>query len=127
MSLSFCQGIDAHSILRARPNHIVHVGKIAIHECSAAVSCDVGNAAQYILRTCTCFTGRCVVQVQIRRTPKPVVAMVAGYAVGGGHILHMVCDLTVSDACHFRQGPWYEAWCKRLQVMDCCKRGESQS
>ncbi len=36
------------------------------------------------------------VQVQIRRLPKPVVAMVAGYAVGGGHILHMVCDLTVS-------------------------------
>jgi hypothetical protein len=35
-------------------------------------------------------------QVQIRRCPKPVVAMVAGYAVGGGHILHMVCDLTVS-------------------------------
>lgn len=35
-------------------------------------------------------------QMQIRRLPKPVVAMVAGYAVGGGHILHMVCDLTVS-------------------------------
>lgn len=34
-------------------------------------------------------------QMQIRRLPKPVVAMVAGYAVGGGHILHMVCDLTV--------------------------------
>lgn len=34
-------------------------------------------------------------QIQIRRLPKPVVAMVAGYAVGGGHILHMVCDLTV--------------------------------
>jgi naphthoate synthase len=34
--------------------------------------------------------------VQIRRTPKPVVAMVAGYAVGGGHILHLVCDLTVA-------------------------------
>src|SRR5215212_10960543 len=32
--------------------------------------------------------------VQIRRTPKPVIAMVAGYAVGGGHILHLVCDLT---------------------------------
>ena len=32
---------------------------------------------------------------RIRRLPKPVVAMVAGYAVGGGHILHMVCDLTV--------------------------------
>ncbi len=35
-------------------------------------------------------------QVQIRRLPKPVVAMVAGYAIGGGHILHLVCDLTVA-------------------------------
>ena len=35
-------------------------------------------------------------QVQIRRTPKPVVAMVAGYAIGGGHVLHVVCDLTVA-------------------------------
>eukprot|EP00879_Flechtneria_rotunda_P012857 GHRR01013425.1.p1 GENE.GHRR01013425.1~~GHRR01013425.1.p1 ORF type:complete len:230 (+),score=55.75 GHRR01013425.1:702-1391(+) len=35
-------------------------------------------------------------QMQIRRLPKPVIAMVAGYAVGGGHILHMVCDLTVA-------------------------------
>ena len=33
-------------------------------------------------------------QVQIRRLPKPVVAMVAGYAIGGGHVLHVVCDLT---------------------------------
>jgi naphthoate synthase len=35
-------------------------------------------------------------QVQIRRLPKPVVAMVAGYAIGGGHVLHVVCDLTVA-------------------------------
>ena len=46
-------------------------------------------------------------QVQIRRTPKPVVAMVAGYAVGGGHVLHVVCDLTIAaDNARFQQtGP----------------------
>ncbi len=45
--------------------------------------------------------------VQIRRLPKPVVAMVAGYAVGGGHILHLVCDLTIAaDNAKFGQtGP----------------------
>jgi naphthoate synthase len=37
-------------------------------------------------------------QVQIRRLPKPVVAMVAGYAIGGGHVLHVVCDLTIAAA-----------------------------
>jgi naphthoate synthase len=35
-------------------------------------------------------------QVQIRRLPKPVVAQVAGYAIGGGHILHLVCDLSIA-------------------------------
>ncbi|HEX2294888.1 MAG TPA: 1,4-dihydroxy-2-naphthoyl-CoA synthase [Actinomycetota bacterium] len=35
-------------------------------------------------------------QVQIRRLPKPVIAMVAGYAIGGGHVLHVVCDLTIA-------------------------------
>ncbi|MGE0877605.1 MAG: 1,4-dihydroxy-2-naphthoyl-CoA synthase [Acidimicrobiia bacterium] len=35
-------------------------------------------------------------QIQIRRTPKPVIAMVAGYAIGGGHVLHVVCDLTIA-------------------------------
>ena len=35
-------------------------------------------------------------QVQMRRCPKPIIAMVAGYAVGGGHILHMVADLTIA-------------------------------
>lgn len=36
------------------------------------------------------------VQMAIRRLPKPVVAMVAGYAIGGGHVLHVVCDLTIA-------------------------------
>jgi naphthoate synthase len=60
-------------------------------------------------------TGRAVVgrfhvtdlHVQIRRLPKPVVAMVAGYAIGGGHVLHLVCDLTIAaDNARFGQvGP----------------------
>jgi naphthoate synthase len=46
-------------------------------------------------------------QIQIRRLPKPVVAMVAGYAVGGGHVLHLCCDLTIAaDNARFGQsGP----------------------
>jgi naphthoate synthase len=46
-------------------------------------------------------------QVQIRRTPKPVIAMVAGYAIGGGHVLHVCCDLTIAaDNARFGQtGP----------------------
>ncbi len=45
--------------------------------------------------------------IQIRRLPKPVVAMVAGYAIGGGHVLHLVCDLTIAaDNARFGQvGP----------------------
>ena len=46
-------------------------------------------------------------QMQIRRLPKPVIAMVNGYAIGGGHVLHVVCDLTIaSDNAIFGQtGP----------------------
>src|SRR5258708_21982958 len=46
-------------------------------------------------------------QQQIRSLPKPVVAMVAGYAIGGGHVLHVVCDLTIAaDNARFGQtGP----------------------
>ena len=46
-------------------------------------------------------------QILIRRVPKPVVAMVAGYAIGGGHVLHVVCDLTIAaDNARFGQtGP----------------------
>jgi naphthoate synthase len=45
--------------------------------------------------------------IQIRRLPKPVVAMVAGYAIGGGHVLHLVCDLTIAaeNACFGQVGP----------------------
>jgi naphthoate synthase len=35
-------------------------------------------------------------QMQIRRIPKPVIAMVAGWAIGGGHVLHVICDLTIA-------------------------------
>lgn len=46
-------------------------------------------------------------QIQIRRMPKPVIAMVAGWAIGGGHVLHVVCDLTIAaDNAKFGQtGP----------------------
>jgi len=46
-------------------------------------------------------------QIQIRRLPKPVIAMVAGWAIGGGHVLHVVCDITVAaDNAKFGQtGP----------------------
>ncbi len=46
-------------------------------------------------------------QIQIRRTPKPVIAMVSGWAIGGGHVLHVVCDLTIAaDNAKFGQtGP----------------------
>jgi len=51
-------------------------------------------------------------QVQIRRLPKPVVAMVAGYAIGGGHVLHLCCDLTIAaDNARFGQtGPRVGSW-----------------
>lgn len=46
-------------------------------------------------------------QIQIRRTPKPVIAMIAGFAIGGGHVLHVVCDLSIAaDNARFGQtGP----------------------
>ncbi len=51
-------------------------------------------------------------QVQIRRLPKPVVAMVAGYAIGGGHVLHLVCDLTIAakNARFGQTGPRVGSW-----------------
>ncbi len=64
------------------------------------------------------------VQRQIRTIPKPVIAMVAGYAVGGGHVLHMMCDLTIAaDNAQFGQtgpkvgsfdGGWGAAYMARI-------------
>ena len=63
-------------------------------------------------------------QRQIRTCPKPVVAMVAGYAVGGGHVLHLLCDLTIAaDNAQFGQtgpkvgsfdGGWGAAYMARI-------------
>jgi naphthoate synthase len=51
-------------------------------------------------------------QVQMRRLPKPIVAMVAGWAVGGGHVLHVCCDMTIAaDNARFGQtGPKVGSW-----------------
>jgi naphthoate synthase len=51
-------------------------------------------------------------QVQMRRLPKPIIAMVAGYAVGGGHVLHVCCDMTIAaDNARFGQtGPRVGSW-----------------
>ena len=51
-------------------------------------------------------------QVQMRRCPKPIVAMVAGYAIGGGHVLQVICDLTIAaDNAVFGQvGPKVGSW-----------------
>jgi naphthoate synthase len=51
-------------------------------------------------------------QIQMRRLPKPVVAMVAGYAIGGGHILHLCCDLTLAadNAVFGQTGPRVGSW-----------------
>ncbi|HWB69258.1 MAG TPA: enoyl-CoA hydratase-related protein, partial [Solirubrobacterales bacterium] len=51
-------------------------------------------------------------QVQMRRLPKPVIAMVAGYAIGGGHVLHVCCDMTIAaDNARFGQtGPRVGSW-----------------
>jgi naphthoate synthase len=51
-------------------------------------------------------------QIQMRRLPKPVVAMVAGYAIGGGHVLHVCCDLTIAadNAIFGQTGPRVGSW-----------------
>src|SRR3712207_5370294 len=51
-------------------------------------------------------------QKQIKYLPKPVIAVVAGYAIGGGHVLHLICDLTIAaENARFGQvGPRVGSW-----------------
>ena len=71
----------------------------AISACAATAATSATTAS----RGSTCS----ICSAQIRTLPKPVVAMVAGYAIGGGHVLHVVCDLTIAaDNARFGQtGP----------------------
>jgi len=64
-------------------------------------------------------------QMQIRRLPKPVIAMVNGYAIGGGHVLHVVCDLSIASDNAQRLVPlmlasvhliWHVSWVRRRLV-----------
>ena len=54
------------------------------------------------------------VQKQIRSIPKPVIAMVNGYAIGGGHVLHVMCDLTIAseNAIFGQTGPPWALRCR---------------
>ena len=55
------------------------------------------------------------VQMQIRRLPKPVIAMVNGYAIGGGHVLHVMCDLTIASE-HAVLGKPVRRWVRSMPV-----------
>lgn len=74
---------------------IILTGEGTLAFCSGGDQSVRGNAG-YIGKDGIARLNVLDLQVQIRRLPKPVVAMVAGYAVGGGHILHMICDLTIA-------------------------------
>ena len=67
-------------------------------------------------------------QVQIRRTPKPVIAMVAGYAIGGGHVLHVCCDLTIAadNAVFGQTGPQGRLVRRRLRLLAAGRHGRAE-
>jgi naphthoate synthase len=80
--LAFCSGGDQR--VRGDTGYLSDDGAPAAGETAGSANARVGRFHVTDLH------------VQIRRLPKPVVAMVAGYAVGGGHVLHLVCDLTIA-------------------------------
>lgn len=110
----------SHAFERAREDHSVGVviltGQGTEAFCSGGDQRTRGQRGGYVTGADTAQAGRhqavgrfhvTDLHIQIRRLPKPVIAMVAGYAVGGGHVLHVVCDLTIAaDNARFGQtGP----------------------
>ncbi len=84
-----------------RAHHDNAIGAIILTGAGAEAFCSGGDQRVrgdegYIDEGGTPHLNVLDLQMQIRRLPKPVVAMVAGYAVGGGHVLHLVCDLTIA-------------------------------
>ncbi len=95
-----------------RAHHDNAIGAIILTGAGQRAFCSGGDqkvrgAEGYIDEGGTPHLNVLDLQMQIRRLPKPVVAMVAGYAIGGGHVLHLVCDLTIAaDNARFGQtGP----------------------
>ncbi len=110
----------SHAFERAREDQSVGVviltGQGTEAFCSGGDQRTRGQRGGYVTGADTAQAGRhqavgrfhvTDLHIQIRRLPKPVIAMVAGYAVGGGHVLHVVCDLTIAaDNARFGQtGP----------------------
>ncbi len=90
----------SHALTMAREDE--SVGVIILTGAGDAAFCSGGDQrvrGDSGYQTDTSSTGRFHVtdlHVQMRRCPKPIVAMIAGFAIGGGHVLHLVCDLTIA-------------------------------
>lgn len=101
--------IDAFHRAHHNPNigAIILTGEGPLAFCSGGDQTVRGDNGGYKDEQGTQHLNVLDLQMQIRRLPKPVVAMVAGYAIGGGHVLHLVCDLTIAaDNARFGQtGP----------------------
>lgn len=101
--------IDAFHRAHHNPNvgAIILTGEGPLAFCSGGDQTVRGDNGGYKDEQGTQHLNVLDLQMQIRRLPKPVIAMVAGYAIGGGHVLHLVCDLTIAaDNARFGQtGP----------------------